>query len=103
MLFRRPSDIVVSDAYFCTIGPEFESRRSLRIGHYTGMNIDRDGRTYRNCDNCSDTELASAHIVDCPSILAALQELGVLFSSRKLYGGNIEQIARTVILAQSSI
>ncbi|GFT96227.1 uncharacterized protein TNCV_3906691 [Trichonephila clavipes] len=65
------------------------------------MKFDRDGRrTYRNCDNCLDTELTPAHIFDCPAILAALQE------QTNLYVNNIEHIARTVIWAheyQSSI
>ncbi|GFX48921.1 uncharacterized protein TNCV_2797141 [Trichonephila clavipes] len=67
------------------------------------MKFDRDGRTYRNCDNCLDTELRPAHIFDCPTILAALQEIRVVFSSTNLYEDNIEQIARTVIWAHGVI
>ncbi|GFU29001.1 uncharacterized protein TNCV_471161 [Trichonephila clavipes] len=68
------------------------------------MQIDRDGRrTYRNCDNCLDTELTPAHISVCPVILVAVQEIGVLFSSTNLYVNNIEQIARTVIWAHGNI
>ncbi|GFX30057.1 uncharacterized protein TNCV_2617681 [Trichonephila clavipes] len=67
------------------------------------MKIDRDGRrTYRNCDNCLDTELTPVHIFDCPTVLASLQELEVLFSLRNLYGDDIEQIARTVIWTHDS-
>ncbi|GFW27806.1 uncharacterized protein TNCV_766871 [Trichonephila clavipes] len=76
----------------------------LRTGQYRGMNFDRDGRrSYRNCDNCLDTELTPAHIFECPAILAALQKIGVLFSSTNLYVDNIEEIARTVIWAQAII
>ncbi|GFX06917.1 hypothetical protein TNCV_1202321 [Trichonephila clavipes] len=49
-----------------------------------------------------DTELTPAHIFDCPAILAALQEIGVLFLSTNLYLNNIEQIARTVIWTHGS-
>ncbi|GFX32088.1 uncharacterized protein TNCV_4099371 [Trichonephila clavipes] len=66
------------------------------------MKFDRDGRiSYRNCDNCPDTELTPAHIFVCPAILAALQEIVVLFSSTKLYVDNIQQSARTVIWAHA--
>ncbi|GFT27226.1 uncharacterized protein TNCV_5140381 [Trichonephila clavipes] len=59
------------------------------------MKFDRDGRrSYRNCDNCLDTELSPAHTFDCPAILAALQKIEVLFSSTD---DNIEEITRTVI------
>ncbi|GFU58506.1 uncharacterized protein TNCV_697651 [Trichonephila clavipes] len=57
----------------------------LRTGNYRGMKFDRDGRrSYRNCDNCLDTELTSAYIFDCPAILASLQAIGVLSSSINL-------------------
>ncbi|GFW65123.1 hypothetical protein TNCV_393891 [Trichonephila clavipes] len=49
------------------------------------------------CDNCSGTELSPACSFDCPAILAAIQEMGPLFSSTNLYVDNIEQIAGTVI------
>ncbi|GFX11664.1 RNase H domain-containing protein [Trichonephila clavipes] len=43
----------------------------LRTGRYRGMKFDGDGRrSYQNFDNCLDTELTSAHIFDCPAILA---------------------------------
>ncbi|GFU19105.1 uncharacterized protein TNCV_4397081 [Trichonephila clavipes] len=68
------------------------------------MRFDEDDRrTYRNCDNCLDTELTPAHIFDSPAILAALQELGVLFSSTNLYVDNIAQSARTVIWAHETV
>ncbi|GFW82806.1 uncharacterized protein TNCV_3493761 [Trichonephila clavipes] len=68
----------------------------LRTGHLRVMQFDRDGiRTYRNCDNCLDIELTPAHIFDCPAILAAFQEIGILLSSTNLYVDNIKQIART--------
>ncbi|GFV43939.1 uncharacterized protein TNCV_492641 [Trichonephila clavipes] len=68
----------------------------LRTGHYREMKINRYGRrTYRNCDNSPDTELTSAHIFDCPAILSALQEIGVLFSLTNLYLDNIEQMAKS--------
>ncbi|GFW64695.1 uncharacterized protein TNCV_700981 [Trichonephila clavipes] len=71
---------------------------TLRTDHYRVMKFDSDGRrSYRNCDNCLDTELTPAHTFDCSAILATLQEIGVLFSSTNLYEDNIEQIARTVI------
>ncbi|GFU06518.1 uncharacterized protein TNCV_4651891 [Trichonephila clavipes] len=45
----------------------------LRIGDHRGMTFDReDRRSYRNCDNCLDTDLTPANIFDCPAILAAL-------------------------------
>ncbi|PRD22890.1 UNVERIFIED_CONTAM: hypothetical protein NCL1_47888 [Trichonephila clavipes] len=76
----------------------------IRTGHYRGMKFDRDGRiSYRNCDNCPDTELTPAHIFVCPAILAALQEIVVLFSSTKLYVDNIQLSARTVIWAHGTI
>ncbi|GFT60846.1 RNase H domain-containing protein [Trichonephila clavipes] len=76
----------------------------IRTGHYDGMKIDWEGkRTYRNCDNCLDTELKPAHIFDSPAILAALKGIGVLFSSINLYVDNIEQIARTVIWAHGTV
>ncbi|GFX81799.1 hypothetical protein TNCV_2570001 [Trichonephila clavipes] len=62
------------------------------VKHFLLRN-DRDGRTYRNCDNCLDSEQTPAHVFDSPAVLAALQEIGVLFSSTNLYVGNIEQIA----------
>ncbi|GFV64282.1 uncharacterized protein TNCV_1150951 [Trichonephila clavipes] len=72
----------------------------LRTGHHRGMMFDRDDRrTYRNCDNCLDTELTPTHIFDSPAILAALQEIGVFFSSTNLYVDNIAQSAGTVIWA----
>ncbi|GFW40468.1 hypothetical protein TNCV_1020251 [Trichonephila clavipes] len=41
----------------------------LRTGHHRGMKFDRDGRrSYRNWDNCLDTELTPVHV------FAALQE-----------------------------
>ncbi|GFX42481.1 uncharacterized protein TNCV_1520441 [Trichonephila clavipes] len=67
------------------------------------MEFDRDGRTYRNYNNCLDTELTPAHIFDCPAILAALQEIWVLVSSTNLYVDNIEQITRTVIWTRGSV
>ncbi|GFW40828.1 uncharacterized protein TNCV_4368761 [Trichonephila clavipes] len=68
----------------------------LRTDHNRGVKIDRDGRrTYKNCDNCSDTELTRAHIFDCPAIFSALSEIEALFSTRNLYADNAEQIART--------
>ncbi|GFU93052.1 RNase H domain-containing protein [Trichonephila clavipes] len=51
----------------------------LRTGHHRGMKFDRNGRIYRNCDNCLDIELTPAHIFDCPSILVAVQEIGYWF------------------------
>ncbi|GFT14554.1 RNase H domain-containing protein [Trichonephila clavipes] len=43
----------------------------LRTGHYRGMKLDGVvRRSYQNFDNCLDTELTSAHIFDCPAILA---------------------------------
>ncbi|GFT37268.1 uncharacterized protein TNCV_1127071 [Trichonephila clavipes] len=47
----------------------------------------------------SDIEPTPTHIFDCPAILAALQEIGVLFSSTNLYMDNIEHISRTAIWA----
>ncbi|GFV39036.1 hypothetical protein TNCV_966011 [Trichonephila clavipes] len=35
-----------------------------------------------------------AHIFDCPAILVALKEMGILFSSTNIYVDNIEQTAR---------
>ncbi|GFX92149.1 uncharacterized protein TNCV_1740691 [Trichonephila clavipes] len=67
------------------------------------MNIDRDGRTYRNCDNYSDTDKTSAHIFNCPALLVAVQEIGVQFSSTNLYADNSEQTARTVIWVHGTI
>ncbi|GFX62876.1 hypothetical protein TNCV_3352021 [Trichonephila clavipes] len=58
------------------------------------MKNDRDGRTYRNSDNCSDTELTPVHVFDCSTILVALRQIGVLFPSTNLYVDSIEQIAR---------
>ncbi|GFX07681.1 uncharacterized protein TNCV_4159501 [Trichonephila clavipes] len=75
----------------------------LRTGHHKGMKFDRDGRTYRNCDNCLDTYLTPAYIFDCLAILDALQEKGVLFSSTNLCVDNIEQIAKTVIWARGTV
>ncbi|GFS97733.1 uncharacterized protein TNCV_2558871 [Trichonephila clavipes] len=76
----------------------------LRTGHYRGLKFDRDGRrSYRNCDNCLHIELTSAHIFDCPAILAALQKIRFIFSSINLYVDNIEEIARTVIWIHRSI
>ncbi|GFU56707.1 uncharacterized protein TNCV_1822361 [Trichonephila clavipes] len=75
-------------------------RKELEIstGHYRGMKFDRDGsRYYRNCGNCLDTELTPAHIFDCPTILTALQKIGVHFSSTTLYVDNIEEIARSYL------
>ncbi|GFV14459.1 hypothetical protein TNCV_165861 [Trichonephila clavipes] len=48
----------------------------LSTGHYRGMEIDRAGRTDRNCDNCLDTERTPARIFDYPAIVAAVQEIG---------------------------
>ncbi|GFX37940.1 DUF4817 domain-containing protein [Trichonephila clavipes] len=68
------------------------------------MKIDRDGGiTYRNCDNCSDTELTSSNIFYCPAILDALKEIRVLLSSTNLYVDNIEQIIKTVIRVHDTI
>ncbi|GFS48357.1 uncharacterized protein TNCV_2297121 [Trichonephila clavipes] len=68
------------------------------------MKISNDGRrTYRNCDNCSNTELTPAHTFDYPAILAALQEIGVLFLSTNLCVDNIEQAAGTVIWTHDAI
>ncbi|GFW22275.1 uncharacterized protein TNCV_1430291 [Trichonephila clavipes] len=76
----------------------------LRKGPYRRMRFDRDGRrSYRNCDNCLDTERTSAHIFDCPAILVALQKIGVLFSSTNFYVNNIEETARTVIWVHGTI
>ncbi|GFW00369.1 RNase H domain-containing protein [Trichonephila clavipes] len=77
----------------------------LRIRYYRGMNIDRDGkRIYRNCIiTVFNTKLTPAHIFDRPAILAALQEIRVLLSSRNLYVGKIQQIARTVIWALGTV
>ncbi|GFU95641.1 RNase H domain-containing protein [Trichonephila clavipes] len=73
----------------------------LRIGIYRVIKIDRDdGRTYRNCGNCLDTELTPAYMFDGPAIFAALQKIWVLFSSTNLYVDNIEQIAGTIIWDQ---
>ncbi|GFW11295.1 uncharacterized protein TNCV_3808151 [Trichonephila clavipes] len=88
----------------CTLSKLSIRSHRLRTGHYRIMKFDRDGRRfYRNCDNCLDTELTSAHIFDCPAILAALQKIGILLSSTNLYVDNIEDIARTVIWAHMII
>ncbi|GFS66987.1 RNase H domain-containing protein [Trichonephila clavipes] len=51
-----------------------------RTGHYRGMKLDRDGRrSYRNCDNCLDTELTPVHIFDCPAVIAVPQKSGSSF------------------------
>ncbi|GFV44425.1 hypothetical protein TNCV_4736791 [Trichonephila clavipes] len=63
------------------------------------MEIDRDDRRiYRNCDNCLDTELAPAHIFDCPAILAALQEIGVLFFRQQPLYGLPEQLSGPMVM-----
>ncbi|GFV51069.1 hypothetical protein TNCV_4743461 [Trichonephila clavipes] len=56
-------------------------------------------RDLTEVEHMSEIELTPAHIFDCPAILAALQKIGVLFSSTNLYVDNIEEIARTVIRA----
>ncbi|GFT34606.1 hypothetical protein TNCV_4125531 [Trichonephila clavipes] len=62
----------------------------VRASRYRGMKIDRDdSRTYRNCHNCSDTELTPAR-TGCPAVLAVQQVIGALFSSTNLYEDNIE-------------
>ncbi|GFU34279.1 hypothetical protein TNCV_4158061 [Trichonephila clavipes] len=77
---------------------------TLRASHQIEMKDDRDGRsTYRNCTNCLDAELTSAYIFDCPSILADLHEIGVLFSSKNYYVDNIEHIAGTVIWVHGTV
>ncbi|GFU64008.1 RNase H domain-containing protein [Trichonephila clavipes] len=60
----------------------------LRTGHYREMKFDRDGRrSYRNCDNCLDTELIPAHMFGYPAIIAALQKIGgSLFVNKSLSG-----------------
>ncbi|PRD25995.1 UNVERIFIED_CONTAM: hypothetical protein NCL1_39313 [Trichonephila clavipes] len=53
------------------------------------MKFNRDcRRSYRNSDNCLDTELTPAHNFDCPAILATLQERnrGPLFINKSLCG-----------------
>ncbi|GFV51922.1 hypothetical protein TNCV_1322751 [Trichonephila clavipes] len=50
-----------------------------------------------------DTELTPAYISDCPAILAALEEIRVLFSSTNLYVVNIQEIARTDIWIYGTI
>ncbi|GFW28117.1 hypothetical protein TNCV_2817951 [Trichonephila clavipes] len=68
------------------------------------MKFASDGRrTYRNCDNCLDAELTPDHAFDCPAILAALQETGIIFLSTNLYVGNIAQIARTDIWVHGTV
>ncbi|GFY11633.1 hypothetical protein TNCV_4231021 [Trichonephila clavipes] len=67
------------------------------------MKIDRDSRTYRNNDNCSNIKLTPAHSFECPAMLAVLQEIGVLFLSKNFYVDSIEQIAKTVIWAHGEI
>ncbi|GFV61429.1 uncharacterized protein TNCV_2898041 [Trichonephila clavipes] len=74
-----------------------KSIASLRADHYREINIDKDGRRTYRTDNCPDIELLPADIFDCPPILAAIQEIGVLFSSTNFYEDDIEQIARTVV------
>ncbi|GFT10532.1 hypothetical protein TNCV_1942941 [Trichonephila clavipes] len=62
-----------------------------RTSHYRGIKIDRDvRRNHRNFNHCSGTELTPAPIFECPAILAAIQEIGVQFSSTNLYVDNIE-------------
>ncbi|GFT95277.1 uncharacterized protein TNCV_3325871 [Trichonephila clavipes] len=62
----------------------------LRAGYCREIKIDRDGRkTYRNCGNYSDTELALAHIFDCPTILAAPQEIRILYLRQQTSVGMI--------------
>ncbi|GFV83315.1 uncharacterized protein TNCV_1900411 [Trichonephila clavipes] len=64
----------------------------IRTALHRRMEFDRDGgKTYRNCDICLDTELTSAHIFDCPDILAALPEIGALFSTTNFYVDNVSQ------------
>ncbi|GFY06491.1 hypothetical protein TNCV_412411 [Trichonephila clavipes] len=68
------------------------------------MKIDRDGRrNYRNCNNCLDIELTPAYIYDYPAILAALQEIQVLFPTTNLYVDNIQQIGKKVILVHGIV
>ncbi|GFW64625.1 uncharacterized protein TNCV_700311 [Trichonephila clavipes] len=54
---------------FCNINRDrliTKTLARLRTGDYRRMMVDRDGRrTYRNCDNNSDTELEPAHIFGC--------------------------------------
>ncbi|GFW88707.1 hypothetical protein TNCV_2833671 [Trichonephila clavipes] len=53
----------------------------LRTGYYRGMKIDTDGRkAYRNCDNCSGTELT----LHWSAIFAALHNRGPVFVNRPL-------------------
>ncbi|GFW18997.1 hypothetical protein TNCV_165101 [Trichonephila clavipes] len=58
--------------------------------------------SYRNCNKCLGEQLTSVDIFDCPAILDALQEIGVLLSSKNLYVDNIEQFARIVIWARGT-
>ena len=47
---------------------------NLIIGYERRMKIDAYGnKTYRNCDNCPDTELTTPHVFACPAILADTQ------------------------------
>ncbi|GFW27541.1 uncharacterized protein TNCV_163811 [Trichonephila clavipes] len=101
----REKSIIVKNPLCNTSGDRLITKTiaRLRIDHYTGMKFDRDRRTYRNCDNCSYTELTAVNVFDCPAILAAVQEIEVLFSSLNLCVDNIEQIARTVIWARGTV
>ncbi|GFU28808.1 RNase H domain-containing protein [Trichonephila clavipes] len=59
----REMSIPVKHQIYNTSGDHFVTKTiaRLRTGHYRGMQIDRDGRkTYRNWDNCLDTELTPA-------------------------------------------
>ncbi|GFV51885.1 hypothetical protein TNCV_1322381 [Trichonephila clavipes] len=83
--FLPPTDLGRVDEEMASPGGDrliTKTTARLRTAHYTGINI--DDRTYRNCDNCSDTEINLAHIFDCPTIVAAI-EIGV-FVNKPLCG-----------------
>ncbi|UYV66407.1 K02A2.6-like [Cordylochernes scorpioides] len=47
--------------------------RWKKTGHFKGMKINPDmTRSYRNCNNCHNTQLTRDHIYSCPAILTAL-------------------------------
>lgn len=64
----------------------------LRTGHHKRMKIVRSGRkTYRNCNNCTDTVVTPTNIFYSLAILAALQNNHFLNDSN-LYGNQIVQM-----------
>ena len=67
------------------------------MGHHRGKRINREGKKhYRECDKCSEIELTSDDIFNCPANIPHFLKIGALPTKINLYKDINELIAMAI-------